>query len=261
MVTSDLLAACYEPEAGYADPIATTMAYARGAREGGAAILEQTPVAALWVERDRVRGVRLADGTAVEAETVIVAAGIWGVRLLGAAGIDLPVRPTRHPCILLRPPVDFGPPPPILFDFSNGLYLKPEGGMILAGTLEESEADRVDPDRYNGMPSNDEQERFAARTARRFPALEDATLQSGWAGLYDVSADWQPIIGETAIGGLFCAVGFSGHGFKLCPVVGEMVRDMVLRRPTPGIDSGMFRPDRFTMGALAESRYAYGIIG
>jgi glycine/D-amino acid oxidase-like deaminating enzyme len=263
MVSDDLVGACHEPEAGYADPVATTMAYARAARAAGVHIRENTPVEALLVEDGVARGVRLAGGAVMSASTVIVAANIWSVPLLRQVGIDLPVRGTRHPCLLLRQPDDFGPQHAIFFDFTNGLYLKPEGAnLTLAGTLDESEANIADPDRVPSGPTHEEAERFATRASRRFPALEQATLQSGYAGLYDVSEDWQPIIGPMpGISGLFGALGFSGHGFKLCPVVGELMAALVLGEETPGIDRDLFRADRFASGRLAPSRYAYNIIG
>ncbi len=263
MTTDDLIGACYEPDAGYADPVAVTTAYARAARSAGARILAGSPVQALLVEHGRVRGVRLADGTEPAADIVIVAANIWSVALLRAVGVDLPVHATRHPCILLQQPEGFGPQHAIFFDFTNGLYLRPEGlSLTLAGTLNETEALPADPDRFQALPSHEEAARFAVRAARRFPVLENATLQSGYAGIYDVSADWQPIIGPMpGIEGLYGALGFSGHGFKLCPVVGELVADMVLGRETPGLDRDLFSADRFARGALAPSRYAYNIIG
>jgi glycine/D-amino acid oxidase-like deaminating enzyme len=263
MTADDLIGACYEPEAGYADPVAVTMAYARAARAVGAQVLTNSPVQALLVEGGRARGVRLADGTELKAEIVIVAANIWSVSLLRAVGVDLPVHATRHPCILLQQPAGFGPQHAIFFDFTNGLYLRPEGATLtLAGTLDETEAHAADPDRFQTTPSHEEAERFAIRAARRFPALENATLQSGYAGIYDVSADWQPIIGPMpGIEGLYGALGFSGHGFKLCPVVGELLADMVLGHETPAIDRDLFRADRFAQGDLAPSRYAYNIIG
>ena len=263
MVVDDLAGAGYEPEAGYADPVATTVAYAQRARQLGVTLRQQTRVTSLLVRDDRVQGVRLADGTTLAASQVIVAANIWGIPLLHEVGCDLPVHATRHACILLQQPAGFGSQHPIVFDFSSGLYLRPDGAdLTIAGTLDESEAQVVDPDRYPAQPTHLEAARFALHTAQRFPALADATLASGWAGIYDVSADWQPIIDAVpGIDGLFCAVGFSGHGYKLCPAVGALMRDLVLGRPSVDIDRDLFRADRFADGALAPSRYAYGIIG
>jgi sarcosine oxidase subunit beta len=263
MVTDDLVGACYEPEAGYADPVATTMAYAHAAKQHGAQIRQRTRVQSLLMENSRVRGVLLEDGTEVETRTVIVAANVWGVKLLADAGISVPVRATRHACILLQQPPAFGPQHAIIFDFASGLYLRPEGAnLTMAGTLDESEADTVDPDHYEAMPRHDEEERFAGHTAQRFPAMGDATLTAGWAGLYDVSDDWQPLIGPfPGIEGLFCAIGFSGHGYKLCPAIGRLVTEMLLGRESPGIDRAIFSPDRFATGERAQSTYAFGIIG
>lgn len=263
MVTDDLVGACYEPEAGYADPVATTMAYAHAARQLGAQIRQHTRVSSLLVEGDRVRGVLLEDGAEVETRTVIVASNVWGIKLLADAGISVPVRATRHACILLQQPRDFGQQHAIIFDFASGLYLRPEGeNLTMAGTLDESEAETVDPEHYNALPTHDEEERFAMRTAERFPAMGDATLQAGWAGLYDVSDDWQPLIGPfPGVEGLFCALGFSGHGYKLCPAIGTLVAEILLGRASPGIDRAIFSPDRFAMGAQAQSTYAFGIIG
>jgi glycine/D-amino acid oxidase-like deaminating enzyme len=263
MALDDLAGACYEPEAGYADPVATIMAYAQRARQLGATLRQQTRVASLLVQGDRVRGVLLDDGATLEAPIVIVAANIWSGALLREVGFELPVHATRHACILLQQPPDFGPQHAIVFDFSNGLYLRPDGAdLTIAGTLDESEAQVVNPDHYNALPTHAEAERFATDTARRFPVLAEATLTSGWAGIYDVSPDWQPIIDAVpGIEGLYCAAGFSGHGYKLCPAVGELVRDLVLGQATLETDRDLFRADRFAGGALAPSRYTYGIIG
>jgi sarcosine oxidase subunit beta len=263
MAPDDLAGACYEPEAGYADPVATTVAYARRARQLGATLRQQTRVASLLVRDDRVQGVRLADGNTIAAAVVVVAANVWSMPLLHELGCDLPVQATRHACVLLQQPAGFGPQHVIVFDFSTGLYLRPDGAdLTIAGTLDEAGAQLVDPDRYPTQPTHDEAAQLALHTARRFPALADATLASGWAGIYDVSADWQPIIDAVpGVEGLFCAVGFSGHGYKLCPAVGTLMRDLVLGRASPDGEHALFRADRFAGGALAPSRYAYSIIG
>lgn len=264
MAGDDLVAACYEPGAGYTDPAAVTMAYAQRARDRGAQIRQGATVAALSVAGGRVCGVQMSGGEQITAERVVVAGNIWGVSLLRKAGVDLPIHATRHACILLQRPPHFGPRHAILFDFTNGLYLKPEGAdLTLAGMLDEPGAEVVaNPDRFDTVPSHQEAERLATYTARRFPGLAEATLQAGLAGLYDVSPDWQPAIGPApGIEGLYCALGFSGHGFKLCPVVGELVAAIILGQPTPDIDRALFRVDRFGAGILAQSRYPYGIIG
>lgn len=264
LATDDLVAACYETEAGYADPVATTMSFGRQARALGVQVREHSPVRALRVRDERVRGVILDDGTAIDASAVIVAANIWSVALLRAVGLDVPVRPSRHACVLIQQPPDFGSQHAIVVDFTNGLYLRPEGpNLTLIGSLEEHDAEpALDPDHYRATPTHEEEVWMAGCTAHRVPALRNATAHAGWAGIYDVSADWQPLLGPApGIIGLYCALGFSGHGFKLSPMVGEVMANLILGRQTPGIDLDIFRVDRFERGASARGQYTYGIIG
>jgi glycine/D-amino acid oxidase-like deaminating enzyme len=260
----DLVAACYETEAGYADPVATTTSFGRRARELGAQIREQSAVLSLRVESGRIRGVRLIDGTAIDADAVVVAANVWSVALLRDIGIDVPVRPSRHACILVQQPPSFGAQHAIFVDFSHGLYLRPEGAdLTLIGTIDEPEQPHtLDPDSYRATPTPDEEARMAGGVANRFPILQHATLHAGWAGIYDVSADWQPLLGRVpGILGLYCACGFSGHGFKLSPMVGELMANLVLEQDTADIDLDFFRIDRFVRGTSARGQYAYGILG
>ena len=90
----------------------------------------------------------------------------------------------------------------------------------------------------------------------RYPRLAEFELVRGFAGPYDITPDWNPIIGPCpGIDGLYLAVGWSGHGFKLSPAVGEIVAAEVTGR-TPPIDVGELRPERFAEGRLL--RLAYG---
>lgn len=262
--TLDLVGACYEPAAGYADPVSTTVSFGHRARDLGADVREHSAVRSLLLHGDRIRGVRLQDGSEIEAPAVVVAANNWGVALLRDVGVDLPVHASRHACVLIQQPPDFGPQHAVFLDFTNGLYMRPEGpNLTLAGFLDEpDEEGSVDPDNYRTVPTPDEEAHMAAGIARRFPTLQDGTLQSGWAGIYDISADWQPILSAVpGIAGLFCALGFSGHGFKLSPAVGEVMANLMVGRDTEGIDLEIFRADRFAQGALARGQYEYGIIG
>lgn len=264
MVTTDLVAACFEAGAGYADPVATTTSFARRARDLGVVVREGHPVSAVLMRGGRVRGVRLGDGTEITAGSVVMAANCWSVPLLRDIGLECPVRPSRHVGVLYQQPPGFGPQHAIVHDFTNGLYLRPEGAnLTLVGRLDEPPQEtHVDPDHYRTTPTPDENVDHADRATRRFPALQDATQVSGWAGIYDISPDWQPLLGPApGISGLYCAFGFSGHGFKLSPIVGESIANMVLGRATTGLDLDIFRVDRFAAGALARGHYEYGIIG
>jgi len=84
---------------------------------------------------------------------------------------------------------------------------------------------------------------------RRAPALRHATARGGWASLYDVSPDWQPVIGEIAPG-VFVDAGTSGHGFKLAPALGAHIADLLTGAELdPGLEQ--FHSRRFEQaGAL-----------
>ena len=90
----------------------------------------------------------------------------------------------------------------------------------------------------------------------RYPRLGEFAVERAFAGPYDITPDWNPIIGPCpGIEGLYLAVGWSGHGFKLSPAVGEVVAAEVTGR-TPPIDVSPLRPERFAEGRLL--RLAYG---
>ena len=63
----------------------------------------------------------------------------------------------------------------------------------------------------------------------RMPPFAEAELTAGWTGPYDITPDWNPIVGAVPdLDGLYVAVGFSGHGFKLSPMVGVVMSELIL---------------------------------
>src|SRR5438046_654094 len=78
MRVDDLVAGCYEPDAGYCNPAETAQGFARAARARGARILEDTEVLAVRTDGDRVTGVDTTRGP-IDAPRVVNAAGLWGL--------------------------------------------------------------------------------------------------------------------------------------------------------------------------------------
>ena len=90
---------------------------------------------------------------------------------------------------------------------------------------------------------------MAEAAARRLPAIVDLPVQSSWWGWYDVSPDWNALVGEAAEPSRFLyATGFSGHGFQQAPAVGEHLAELALG-VTPTLDLSAFSVDRFAGGA------------
>jgi sarcosine oxidase, subunit beta len=252
----DLVAGCYEPGAGYADPAQTTQGLAGAARDRGVRFLEQTEVVGILTRGDRVTGVRTSRGE-IAASVVVNAAGTWGDRLAALVGLAVPLTVCRHKINLIAWPKEAQGPHPMVYDFVTNIYTRPEtGGLLLVGPLDSTEADdRADPDAYREGLTLDETLDGLERAARRFPVLEQGTVAKGYAGCFDVTPDWHPILDRAGPEGSYLAIGFSGHGFKLAPAVGAMMADLILDGPRPGSDIAAFPLSRFAEGKPIRGTY------
>jgi sarcosine oxidase subunit beta len=248
MALEDVALAAYEPESGYADAAMTTNALAARARDLGANVVQYVPVERILAAGDRVTGVLTGAGE-IHAPAVIVCAGLWAARLLRPLGIEVPVTPTRHQMCFFRRPPELGPHPAVL-DRPQRAYMRPEtGNLTIHGLFAYDEA--VDPDGYNEGADPGEVLRNAELIARRFPAMEHGLSMGGYAGVYDNTPDHEPVLGAVPeYRGLYVDFGWSGHGFKHAPAVGDILAQAVLEGGAPGWDLAPFRWSRFRDGAL-----------
>ena len=98
------------------------------------------------------------------------------------------------------------------------------------------------------------------QVAARFPAYESAGLASSWTGVYDVTPDWNPVLGRLAgVRGLVMGFGFSGHGFKLSPTVGRVLAQEALGLPTD-VSLAPYSIERFSSGNLLVGKYGSGAV-
>jgi sarcosine oxidase subunit beta len=255
----DFAAFAYEPLGGYGDGYQTAQAFAGAARRGGAVIRTRHAVAALEAGPAGVSGVVLADGRRLGADVVVVAAGAWSPPLLAPHGIDLPVRAQRAQIIVVDPGCALGPVP-AFSDLVSLQYLRPEGtASLLVGDSDHRVAEWADPDRYRNRVDDDHLHTAVTKLDHRFPKLAAPTLTSSYSGCYDVTPDYNPVIGATPVAGLYVAAGFSGHGYKIAPAVGELVADVILdgRSRHPDVDHRDFRLERFVEGDLLRSPHPY----
>ena len=244
----DLVAGCYEPASGYCNPVETAQGFARAARAAGARILEDTAVIGLLLDGDRVRGVRTSAGD-IHAPVVVNAAGLWSARVAAMAGVDLPIHVCRHKISIVAWPEADRRPHPMVYDFVTNIYTRPEmGEHILVGGLDAEEAQAsADPDAYREGVSLDESTDALARVSHRFPALADGHIARGYAGCFDVSPDWHPVLDRVGPEGYHVAAGFSGHGFKFATVIGEIMADFAMQGGCARWDLRLFRLDRFSV--------------
>jgi sarcosine oxidase subunit beta len=250
--------ALYEPDSGFADPVATTNAYVTAARRRGARAVDCTAVESLVVEGDSVRGVR-AGGELLEADRVVLAAGPWTLRLAAAAGIRLPLEITREQDVVFAT----APEPTVGCAVSSQIdrvYMRaaPEHGEghLLVGRGFPKDYEHADPDRYDDTVDSEFAGDVYARVTGRLPRLTGMKRVAGRVGLYDVTPDWHPLLGAVdEVAGLSLATGGSGHCFKLGPAIGELVAAQILGQKLGYADAASFSVGRFAAGREFRSTY------
>ncbi|MBI1734386.1 MAG: FAD-binding oxidoreductase [Candidatus Rokubacteria bacterium] len=239
-------AVLWEPESGYGDPTAVTTSYADAARRRGVMIEQDAEVVGIDASVGRVTGVTLASGARIATPVVVNAAGLWSPGVARLVGLDLPIVVGRHPVFVIERGPRFGAAHPVYLDLAGGSYVRPEsGGLTLTGSLTDDEAQHpMDPETLGADVGLDEAEPVLERTSRALPALADSAYRRGWAGAFDITPDWMPILDATPVGGFYVAAGMSGHGFKLAPAVGEMMAALITGAASP-VSLTPFTLDRF----------------
>ena len=246
----------WEPGAGYADPHATTAAYAGRFQDRGGQLLPLTPVEGLRVEGGRIAGVRTAQGE-ISTEVVVNAAGPWAGRVAGWAGVEAPIQVTREEEILMETAEVGGPPRLVFSDMAKAIYYRPHwSSRTLVGRGFPKDYQQVDPDRFERSADPDFIRETRNRFLQRFPTFGKAPAIDAYTGLYDVTPDWNPILGKVeGVGGFYMCAGFSGHGFKIAPGVGELMAEEIVNGQARTADIGRFSLSRFQHGDLIEGAY------
>ncbi len=254
-LATDLPAASWCQTDGHANPEKTVHAFAEAAKRAGATIREHTPVHGLVTDGRRVTGARL-DGETIEADVIVVAAGIYTPRLLAPLGIDLPIGVTQVPAIQTIP---MAPTlAQVLGQAGGGVALRQQvsGQFRITGVSEVW--DGHDHNRDSVQPRLRQIHALTAAAARLVPALAGARLNATWGGLIDQSRDALPVIEKAPeFENLVYATGFSGHGFCLGPITGEILADLA----TEGTTSHPIAPfarSRFDAITTAEAVTLHG---
>ena len=252
----------WEPEAGYADAHLTLHAFARAARRHGATLREGVAVTALTRDAGgRVTGVETPTG-AIGAALVISAQNIWSQEVAAWTGITLPLALSRHAVFTLEATSPYTRDLPILKDLASPgkLYMRSYGGrQLLVGDGNEGESIPEPVTEQADVPLDYVAE-IGEQVAHRMPVFATAGLVASWTGVYDVTPDWNPVLGALpGIDGLHVAYGFSGHGFKLSPIVGRLVAQGALGLPSD-FPLEPYALARFSGGRLLQGRYGAGAV-
>ena len=218
----DVLGAVVCRTDGTADPPAVTRELVRRATKLGVEVREG------------------CDATTLDADTVVIACGPWSAEVGEKVGVELPVRPLVRQ-LLATSELDLPERLPMVLEAETGFHFRRRGKrLVLAMT---------DPEPRWGFDEVVDESLFDDRLARlhhRYPATAAAGIEDAWAGLYDMTPDAHPILGEVA-DGVYAACGFSGHGFMQSPAVGRALAEEILGE-SPSIDLTPYRVSRFEDG-------------
>ncbi len=248
----------WEPRSGYADTYMVTTSYAKRAREMGAEVILRNPATEIEISGGRVKAVVTPEGR-VETPVAVVAAGPWSKVVLANVGVDVPLVPVRHQVASLTRPVDQLPLHPTVGDIAQSFSFRPDGSSLTMMGFGDDE--EVEVEAYNQGVDMEVMADALGRLTRRIPAMSEAYFRGGWSGLFTTTPDWHPILDAVpGIEGLYCAVGFSGHGFKLSPMIGVTMAELIVEGVAKSVDISPLRFSRFEEGDLLGSSYRYRVL-
>jgi sarcosine oxidase subunit beta len=247
----DVAHIAYEKGSGFADPHATTYSYVQRFVERGGELMQMTAVQGLILENGAIRGVHTSRGD-IATNVVVNAAGPWAQFVAKWAGLDIPIQVTREEEIILETKDVGGSVRLAVSDMALAIYYRPHGSThTLLGRGFPKDYEYVDPDRYKEQVDTDFIEECFALFVKRIPKFEKALFVNAYTGLYDVTPDWYPILGKVEeVPGFYMCAGFSGHGFKTGPAVGELMAEEVLDGQAHTVDIRRFHLSRFARGEL-----------
>jgi len=255
--------AAWEPDAGYVESVQVVASFAEAARREGAEICEGVEVKSLVFEGPRFTGVVTNEGR-LTAGCAILATGPWAAQLAKSAGVDLPVQACRTQVALFRRPPELGRRCATYADFSQGIYFKPtHGDMVHVGSIAGEELHSpVDPDAYDESADGDWLPLMRQRLSRRYPGMHRGYGRGGYGALYAITPDWHPILDRLpGCEGVYVAAGFSGHGFKMSPMIGQLMSELVIDGQAASLDITPLRLARFAENDPVKIAYSYGVIG
>lgn len=230
----DVVGGIFIPSDGQADPVGITQALAKGARNGGAQIFENTKVTKMIIEDDRVVGVETDAGT-VMADAVVMCAGMWTRELAASIGVTVPLHACEHFYILTEPFEGVTPDLPVYRDYDHWAYYKEDAGKILLGAFEPVAKpwgmDGINEDFcFDQLPDDfDHFMPVLEAACRRMPALENAGIQTFFCGPESFTPDDRYHLGQIPeIDGLYVSAGMNSIGIQSAGGVGKVMTNWIL---------------------------------
>lgn len=253
--TNGIVGGFWFPQDGQVNPADVTMAYAKGARMGGARLVENLPVTRILVENGRATGVMTGHGK-IEARTVVICGGMWSRDLAAEVGVTLPLHAAEHFYVVTEAIPDLPRNLPVLFMGDEWTYYKEDAGKLLVGFFEPvakpwGQQGISESFCFDALPEDiDHIAPYLEAATHRVPVLERTGMQLFFNGPESFTADTRYLLGETPeVPGLFCATGFNSIGILSSGGVGKALAAWIRdgRPPVELIDVDVRRTQSFQL--------------
>ena len=247
----DVAGALYCESDGVTDASQLNAAFAREAERLGIEIALKTRAEGISRSGNRRFVVKTNRGD-ISCDYIVNATGAWSRKIGAMVGLDVPVKPARRELVILQVPYENAGRIPFFIDMKSRLYMHGTGGKgheVHCGIHQDVDKDEpaADPDNYNEGQDFDFVEKVANAIEYRAPGLSGASVKGGIAGLYEITPDSRPILGEHPdLPGFYNCNGFSGYGIQLSPIAGKLTAEMIVKgKPVTITDISTLTIDRF----------------
>lgn len=253
---SEVVQAAYEPDSGYGDGSNVATDFLAAARAKGVAYAPRARATRFIVEGGKVRGVRTEHGE-VSAPVVVAATGPWSKPLFAGVGFEPPIETEYHEVAILSNAPEMRGGGCACIDSVSATYFRPYASdKFLVGDFYGKRG--ADPDQFPQRPEESSLAELIARAVRRLPRLQNAGIMRGVTGVYDMTPDCRPLLGEVpGVAGLHLCAGFSGMGFKISPAIGVVMSELLTEGRAKTVDIEAFRPGRFAEGKPIRAEFEY----
>jgi len=219
---------------------AVVWAYYETARNLGVEICQNTGVIGVNTSGGQIRSIQL-DTEQIATAQVVNTAGAWSKQIAAMAGINIPIMPVRREVLVTMPVKPFLSHAITFYRPTEGWFNQTLRGEVVAGVIDPHE-----PAGINSTSSFEFLSRTASLLIRKMPALAELHVIRQWAGMYELTPDHLPLIGETdEVKGFYQANGWSGRGMLLSPFSMELLAEQIVTETIPPLLQ-QFNPNRFT---------------
>ena len=254
--TNNLRAAAYSADPFVQEPTELLRAYLDACQARDVSLFENTPVTAINIFKNEVRGVTTINGE-LDAPVVVDAAGAWARAVALTGNANLPIVPVRHQLYVTHPIMGVRNEMPMIRFVDSAVYVRPSRGGLMVGGFE---ADPLPLDPRTRENFSMEQlpldfsilENQTATIQDNIPALRDTTIQEHRGGLFTMTRDGQFLAGPMPnVRGLWALTGCNGSGYSSSLALGQVMAEWIVDGE-PSIDLTEFSPARFVNSNLSD---------